>query len=142
MVYLDMQKILIDFDGVLSDGKHYIDRHGEKAFYSVHSRDNAAIAELIYEGFEVIIVTSNDSKIIKEYAKKRKCSYLYQRDKDIASYAAVGDSVIDIPMLKRAERAFCPVDADPKVKALQNIRILPVTGGSGVIAEMIHHILT
>lgn len=136
-----MQKILLDFDGVLSDNKQYIDRHGEKMFLSVHSRDNAAIAELIFEGYEVIIVTSNDSKIIKEYAKKRKCSYLYQRDKDIASYAAVGDSVIDIPMLKRAEKSFCPVDADQKVKSLPNIRILPVTGGNGVIAEMIHHIL-
>lgn len=136
-----MQKILIDFDGVLSDGKQYIDRHGEKMFLSVHSRDNAAIAELIYEGYEVVIITSNDSKIIKEYAKKRKCSYLYTRDKDVASFAAIGDSVIDIPMLKRAERAFCPVDADPAVKKIEGIRVLPITGGNGVIAEMIHNIL-
>lgn len=137
-----MQKILIDFDGVLSDGKHYIDRHGEKSFYSVHSRDNAAIAELIYEGYEVVIVTSNDSKIIKEYAKKRKCSYLYTRDKQIKGHVAIGDSVIDIPMLKLADKAFCPVDSDPAVKAVYGIKVLPVTGGNGVISEMIHHVLT
>lgn len=136
-----MQKILIDADATLTDGKMYMDRHGEKMFYSFHSRDNAALAELIYEGFEVVIVTSNDSKIIKEYAKKRKCSYLYTRDKQIKGYAAVGDSVIDIPMLKLAELKFCPADADPSVKKLEGIKILPITGGNGVIAEMIHHIL-
>lgn len=138
---MPQEKILIDFDGVLSDGKHYIDRHGEKTFYSVHSRDNAAIAELIYEGYEVIIVTSNDSKIIKEYAKKRKCEYIYTRDKDIASFAAIGDSVIDIPMLKRTQHAFCPMDSDEAVKKLEGITVLPITGGNGVISVMIKHII-
>lgn len=135
------QKILIDFDGVLSDGKHYIDRHGEKTFYSVHSRDNAAIAELINEGFEVIIVTSNDSKIIKEYAKKRKCEYIYTRDKNMESFAAIGDSVFDIPMLKKTKNAYCPIDADETVKKLEGITVLPVSGGNGVISVMIHDLL-
>lgn len=133
--------ILIDFDGVISDGKHYIDHRGEKIFYSVHSRDNAAIAQLLNEGFQVTIITANESKIVKEYAKKRKCDYLQTREKGIESYAAVGDSVFDIPMLKMAKFAFCPEDADDTVKKIEGIKVLPVTGGNGVIAQMVKHII-
>lgn len=136
-----MKTILIDFDGCVSDGRHYIDHRGDKMFYSVHSRDNTAIAELIYEGFRVVIVTANDSKIIKKYAEKRKCEYICTRDKSIKSDFAIGDSVFDIPMLKLAGKAFCPVDADEEVKKLPGIKVLPVRGGNGVISFMLREII-
>jgi 3-deoxy-D-manno-octulosonate 8-phosphate phosphatase KdsC-like HAD superfamily phosphatase len=133
--------ILIDFDGTISDGKTYIDRNGEKPFYAVHSRDNSAIAELIFQGFEVTIITANESKIIKEYAKLRKCGYLQTRDKAIPSFAAIGDSNFDIPMLRMAQHKFCPADADEKVKEIEGMIVLPATGGNGVISHMIKHLL-
>jgi len=131
-----METILIDFDGVLTDGKHYIDSDGKK-FYAVHSRDNSAIAELINLNYKVIIVTANDDPIIKEYANRRKCEYLYSRDKDIEATYAIGDSTFDIPMLVKAKRKFCPRDASETVKRVYGIEILNVNAGHGVIEHFI-----
>lgn len=128
---------LIDFDGVLTDGKYYLNHKGEKRFYSLHARDNAAIAELISKGYAVTIITANNSPIIEEYAKQRKCEYLYSRDKAMYSDIAVGDSVFDIPMLKMSKQAFCPANADSEVLKIKGIKVLPVKGGEGVISELI-----
>lgn len=128
-------QILIDFDGVLTDGKRYIGTEGQ--FYSVHSRDNSAIAELINEGYEVTIITANNDPLIEEYARKRKCKYIYSREKDIESEIAIGDSPFDIKMLVKAKRKFCPKDAHPNVKRIPGITILDVKGGEGVIEKLL-----
>lgn len=130
-----MARLLIDFDGVLTDGKKYIGTAG--SFYSVHSRDNVAIAELINDGWEVIIVTANGDPIIEEYARKRKCQYLWTREKDIESEAAIGDSTFDIPMLVKAKKKFCPKNAHPDVKRIPGMKVLDVNGGEGVIENLL-----
>lgn len=131
-------KLLIDFDGVLTDGKRYIGTQG--TFYSLHSRDNAAIAELIDMGYEVIIVTANNDPLVEEYARKRKCSYIYSREKDIEAEIAIGDSTFDLEMLRRAKRKFCPKDAHPDIKKIPDITILDCDGGYGVIENLLFYI--
>lgn len=131
-----METILIDFDGVLTDGKHYIDHDGKK-FYSVHSRDNSAIQELVELGYRVVIVTANDDPIIKRYAEKRKVEYLYTREKDIEATHVIGDSTFDIPMFARAKYKYCPSDADEVVKRIPEMIVLPCKGGHGVIEHLI-----
>ena len=130
-----METILIDFDGVLTDGKRYIGTDG--SFYSVHSRDNVAIAQLISEGYRVVIVTANNDQTIKEYARKRKCEYIHSREKDIESDIAIGDSTFDIPMLLKAKRRFCPNNSHHQVKRLPEMTVLEVNGGEGVIENLL-----
>lgn len=134
-----METILIDFDGVLTDGKHYIDSDGKK-FYSVHSRDNAAIAELINMNYKVVIITANDDQVIKDYAYKRKCHYIYTREKDIEAEIAIGDSTFDLEMLRRAKRKFCPKDAHPDIKKIPGITVLDCDGGYGVIENLLFYL--
>jgi len=133
-----LMKILIDFDGVLTDGKRYIGTNG--TFYSLHSRDNAAIAELINEGYEVIIVTANNDPLVEEYARKRKCSYIYSREKDIEAEIAIGDSTFDIKMMVKAKKKFCPKDAHSYVKKIPGMIVLDVKGGEGVIENLLFHL--
>ena len=133
-----MERILIDFDGVLTDGKKYIGTEG--SFYSVHTRDNVAIAELINMGYEVMIVTANADPVIQEYAIKRKCKYLFTRDKEIDSDIAIGDSTFDIPMFKRAKKKFCPSNAHPEVKRMPGMTILTTKGGEGIIENLLFYL--
>lgn len=134
--------IAIDIDGVLTDGKLYMDHRGEKLFKSFNSRDIRAIRELIYNGIRVIFVSADDSKINKQFAMKCGAEFEYVRDKQgIHAHIAIGDDTWDIPMLKNAQIKFCPADADSEVKKIEGIKILPISGGNGVIAEMIHHVL-
>jgi 3-deoxy-D-manno-octulosonate 8-phosphate phosphatase (KDO 8-P phosphatase) len=142
MVYMDSAKtIVIDCDGVLTDGKQYIDHTGEKMFKAFHSRDVRAIRELISHGYEVVIVTADDWPGSKFFASKTGASIMILRDKSKIPYEnfiAVGDDAWDVPMLKKAEHAFAPCDADASVKNLLNVHTLYSKGGEGVIAELVN----
>lgn len=158
---MDGKTILIDCDGVLTDGALTIDHRGEKMFKRFHTRDVRAIRELVYNGFEVVIVTADDWPGIHHFADKVGAEVLIVRDKREAIsrscshgpvgrppeavphvFAAIGDDSWDVPMLAGADHAFCPSDADRSLRMPgNNVTILDTPGGRGVIAEMFHHIM-
>ena len=136
--------ILIDCDGVLTDGRLTIDHRGEKPFKSFHTRDVRAIRELIYNGYEVVIVSADDWPGIYHFAKKVGADVCISRDKTqipYDDYIAVGDDAWDVGMLKKAKKAFCPNDADLSALAVPGIVRVTTDGGHGVIAEMAREIL-
>ena len=137
-------RVYIDLDGVLTDGKLYIDHTGEKLFKAFHSRDVRAIRELIFNGFTVVIVSADDHPSGKHFADKVGADFMYVRDKsklEPADYA-IGDDCWDIPLLKKCNHIFCPCDADVAVRVLSHMTVLQTEGGKGCIAEMIRFILT
>lgn len=139
MVTKVIKTIAIDFDGVLTDGKHYIGKDG-KQFYATHSKDNWAIAQLIAWGYEVDLVTSNDSEIVKQYAQDRKMGYVYSRDKDLQYHVAIVDSIQDINLMAKAGTVFCPIDADENVAESGGTIVVPVRGGNGVISYIVQQL--
>lgn len=139
--------ILIDIDGVLTDNKVYFDGAGER-IKGFHSRDIRAIRELIANGFEVILLTQSSWNGAASFAKRTGATIETHRDKWAwvskniqGSYIAVGDDTPDMETLRFAEIAFCPADADSQVLNLQKVRVLPVNGGDGVVAELVKIIL-
>lgn len=134
--------VVIDCDGCLTDGKLYIDHKGEKMFKAFSSRDIRAIRELIFNGYEVVIVSADDSGINKSFAENVGAIFEYCRDKsEIKADFAIGDDVWDKVMLEQAGKAFCPFNADDKIKEMLHVTTLKKSAGEGVIAEMIQHIL-
>lgn len=140
--------ILIDCDGVLTDGALTIDHRGEKMFKRFHTRDVRAIRDLVYNGFEVTIVSADDWPGIYHFADKVGADVAIVRDKSRikcksrfkshVSFVAVGDDAWDLPMLKSAGfgNAFCPADADYCVRRESCVTELKTAGGRGVIAEL------
>src|SRR5580693_7978881 len=105
--------ILIDCDGVLTDGKLYIDRSGKKMFKAFHSRDVRAIRELVANGFAVHIVTADDWEGSRNFAHKTGCEIWVARDKSnlpFSNYIAIGDDAWDVRMLQQATLRFAPAD--------------------------------
>ena len=136
--------ILIDCDGVLTDGRLTIDHRGEKPFKQFHTRDVRAIRELIFNGYEVIIVSADDWPGIHYFAEKVGADVFISRDKGkipYKNYFAVGDDVWDLEMLKKAKKAFIPADADFSLKNIPGVKVLETMGGHGVIAEVCREIL-
>lgn len=138
--------IVIDCDGVLTDGKVYVTHKGEK-FKAMNNKDNTAIAELIQEGYEVHIVTASIWPGIDNYCKNLGVKVWVLRDKSSITqitggkpYFAIGDSAWDIEMLKKADRAFCPADAEIEVRDIKGITILPRKGGDGIIMELLKYL--
>lgn len=143
MGYVDSKEkvrtIVIDCDGCLTDGKQYITSDGSKLFKAFHSRDVAAIRELIYNGWRVVIVTADDDLSGKHFAEKVGAEFLFLRDKSKIPFdylAAVGDSAWDIPTLNKATYAFCPYDADRNHTPLHTRR-LQRNGGEGLMTDVI-----
>lgn len=136
----ESKNFLIDLDGVLTNGKQYITQSGEKLFKAFHSRDTAAIREMIFNGWRVVIVTADDCPSGTFYAEKVGAEFIHLRDKSKIpfkdnEFLAVGDSSWDIPMLKKSLISFCPLDASEEVKQTVQV-ILTTKGGSGVIEEI------
>lgn len=139
---MELTSVLIDFHGVLTDGRQTITHDGKYFFDHVHTRDVRAIRELVARGFYVAIVTASSSTIISHFAGRLKIDVIVARDKSkvisqFEHYAAVGDDAWDVKMLAKADQAFCPSDADQSLKILPNVHILGTEGGRGVIAEML-----
>jgi len=136
--------ILIDCDGVLTDGKLTIGRDGEKQFKQFHTRDVRAIRELVYNGYEVVIVSADDWPGIYHFAAKVGADVCISRTKTelpYKGYLAIGDDAWDVQMLKNARLAFCPADADVSVLGVEGIYQLKTAGGNGVVAEFIWEVL-
>lgn len=140
MGYVDREKTIVcDLDGVLTDGKQYITSDGSKMFKAFHSRDIAAIRELIFNGWRFVIVTADDDESGKHFADKVGAEFLVLRDKSQIPFlyqVAIGDSAWDIPMLEKAKFAFYPADGDYLVMP-DNAKDLGRKGGEGVMSSVV-----
>lgn len=144
---MDLQKddliktLVTDLDGVLTDGKQYITSDGLKLFKAFHSRDVAAIRELIYNGWRVVIVSADDDESGVHFANKVGAEFLHLRDKSqipCEYLVAIGDSAFDVPMLNKAKLAFYVPDMPREIK-LENCTYHPLStrGGEGVMTEVV-----
>jgi YrbI family 3-deoxy-D-manno-octulosonate 8-phosphate phosphatase len=139
-----IKTIIIDCDGVLTDGRLTIDHTGKKMFKSFHTRDVRAIRELVFNGFEVIIVSADEWEGIHHFANKVGAEVIFSRQKGklpYDNYIAIGDDAWDVPMLEKAKMAFCPSDADRSVQKLPGVQVVQVKGGCGVIAAILEEVL-
>lgn len=138
-----IKTVIIDVDGVLTDGKVWYNSKGERS-KGFHSRDIRAIRELVAHGFDVILYTQSTWPGMEDYAARTGATVVMNREKIPLNtpYIAIGDDTPDLDILHFAQRAFCPSDADPMVRSLQDITILETKGGEGCVAEMLHHGIT
>lgn len=138
-----MKTLLLDFDGVIGTEQKFLSVTGDRALLQVSSRDTAALQSLRDRGVRVVIATASHSQAIRMFAHKYQCECVQNRDKmkglemmglEWDNVVAVGDSLQDIPMMRKAKVAFCPADADYRVKNL--FPSLQSSGGNGVIVEL------
>jgi YrbI family 3-deoxy-D-manno-octulosonate 8-phosphate phosphatase len=136
--------VLIDCDGVLTDGTLTIDHNGEKMFKKFHTRDVRAIRELVANGYEVVIVTADDWPGVFHYAEKVGAVVNVTKDKSnlkYENYIAIGDDAWDVKMLQGAKMAFCPVDADRSVKNIKGVHVVDCEGGKGIISKILEYLV-
>lgn len=152
-----MKKIkffISDIDGVLTDGGMYYSEAGDE-LKKFNTKDGMGVAILRSLGVEVVLVTSEDTKINVRRANKLKVKYLFQNVKDKLTYirkfletqkvsfdeiAYIGDDINDIELLKSVKLSFCPADAVYEVKNNVNY-ILDKRGGEGVFREAVEFLM-
>lgn len=147
--------LLLDVDGILTDGRLYFSNSGEesKAF---HSLDGHGIKMLIGAGIPVGIITGRNSNIVAKRAADLGIDILYQgrEDKsdvlqeistdrgyalDAVGYA--GDDLPDLPVLQAVGLGFSVPNAHPSVQSAVQV-VTSRRGGEGAVREITDFILS
>ncbi len=105
-------------------------------------------------GIKTGIITSENTKIVENRAKKLKVDFLYQGKRDggklavakeicdmlkidFGEVAYIGDDVNCVDLLSAVGFAACPADAVIEVKKIPHIKLLEKRGGEGCVREFI-----
>lgn len=135
-----IETLLIDCDGVLTDNKINIAQDGTTVFKSFNSYDISPIREFIARGIRVIIVTASSNEIVKHFSNKVGCELIVARNKEevntenFGRFAFIGNDVWDTGLLNKANLRFVPSDS-PVLFNFEFSR-LNTKGGDGVMVEV------
>lgn len=146
--------ILLDVDGVLTDGGIHLHSDGTES-RAFHVRDGMGIRLGQQAGLVFGIISGRESEVVRARASELGISELHQRvlDKgtcfdEIAErhglaaeeICFVGDDVIDIPVMARAGLAVAPADA---IEDALNVahHVTRKCGGKGAVREVIDLVL-
>jgi len=146
--------LLLDVDGVLTDGGIVYDAEGReiKAF---HVRDGHGIKMIQGAGVEVGIITGRRSAIVEIRARELGIGLVRQRALDkVAAWreilgekhlapeqtAYVGDDIVDVPLMRAVGFAAAVADAEPHVAAVADY-VASRPGGRGAVREIIEFLL-
>jgi 3-deoxy-D-manno-octulosonate 8-phosphate phosphatase (KDO 8-P phosphatase) len=146
--------LLMDCDGVLTDGRiELVGEADEQKFF--HTRDGHGLVLLHRAGLSSAIISGRTSSAVSRRARELGITYLRQgaldKIKDFeellaeaeleeSEVAFIGDDVVDIPLMERAELAVAVADASPETRqAAHYVTQLP--GGYGAVREVTEIIL-
>jgi 3-deoxy-D-manno-octulosonate 8-phosphate phosphatase (KDO 8-P phosphatase) len=141
--------ILLDVDGVLTDGGITIDDRGvESKRFDV--RDGQGITLLIRSGIKVGLLTGRYSNIVRRRAKELGVTIVYQGVQDKAEIyerirrkiglkdeqiAYVGDDILDLPVLRKAGLAIAVRNGWPGLR-IEVDYVTETKGGMGAVREV------
>ena len=145
----NIRLLLLDVDGVLTDGRIIIDDRGVESKH-FHVRDGQGISLLKRSGIEVGFITGRSSKVVRHRAMDLRVSLLFQGVQDkLGIYerikkksrltdeqiAYVGDDIIDLPVLRRVGLAVMVGDGSAELKPLADY-VTVAKGGMGAVREV------
>lgn len=148
---------LSDVDGTLTDAGMYYGENGNE-LKKFNTRDGKGFELLHRAGIKTGIITSENTKIVENRAKKLKVDFLRQgiehngkleavkricQNENIllSEVAYVGDDINCKELLQSVGLAACPSDATQEIKDILNIIVLSKKGGDGAVREFAEYIL-
>lgn len=153
-----IQVLLMDVDGVLTDGRLYFFPGPDgkmvesKAF---DSQDGIALRWLTWYNVQTGVISGRDSPATLERAQQVGMKWVFQGHiekiplfeqimaeakvgKDQVAY--VGDDLTDVVIMRRVGLSFAPANARPEVKRSATA-VTEAPGGSGAVREVIEALL-
>jgi 3-deoxy-D-manno-octulosonate 8-phosphate phosphatase (KDO 8-P phosphatase) len=149
-----IKMLLMDVDGVLTDGKLYFIPDGAGGmveFKGFDSQDGIGLQWCQKKGIRTGVISGRNSPATAERAKQAKMNYVYQghtekipiieeilADAKIAmeEVAYIGDDLTDVVVFHRVGFAIATANARPEVKA-QAHWVTANVGGSGAVRDAV-----
>ncbi len=145
-----IQLIVLDVDGVMTDGVIAIDDHGheQKRF---HVRDGSAIVGWVRSGGKVAILSGRKSRSVEHRARElgieivlqgnpQKIQGLHEILESTGTSADdtcfVGDDLPDLPLFRLVGLAACPSDSADEVRESAHF-VSRFPGGRGAVQEVV-----
>jgi len=146
--------LVLDVDGVLTDGLLYFGARGE-ALKVFHVRDGLGVKLLAAAGVTVAVISGRRSGMTARRCRELGVRHLLQGVEDkLAAFhhlrrrlrvpldacACVGDDVPDVPLMREAGLSFAVADAHPQARSAAQI-ITRLPGGRGAVREVCDYLL-
>ena len=144
-----LKLLILDVDGVLTDGKLFFDNDGNE-YKAFHARDGHGIKLLRQSGVEVAVISGRKSNSVALRMKQLGIEYIYQgHENKISAFheiiekigitpeqaAHVGDDLLDLPLMVRVGLAIAVQDANFAVKQHADW-CTTLSGGCGAVREI------
>ena len=144
---------LSDVDGTLTDGGMYYSESGDE-LKKFNTRDGMGFQLLREAGIKTGIITSEDTHIVVNRAKKLKVDFLHQGKRNggklvvakeicgqlgitLDEVAYIGDDINCMELLEAVGVKACPGDACEEVKDIPGMMVMKKNGGEGCVREFI-----
>ena len=146
--------LVLDVDGVLTDGRLYFGPRGE-ALKVFHVRDGHGLVELRRAGVEVALISGRRSPMVTARCRELGVRHLHQGVSDKgaalarlrarlgiarAATACVVDDLPDLPLLAGVALSFAVADAHPRVRRAADL-VTRLPGGHGAVREVCDRLL-
>lgn len=148
---------LSDVDGTLTDAGMYYSQSGDE-LKKFNTHDGKGFELLRGAGIKTGIITSEETKIVANRAKKLQVDYLYQglehkgklqiaqeichkEGITLDEVAYIGDDINCKELLEAVGVAACPKNATTRIKNIPNIIELSKNGGDGAVREFVEMLL-
>lgn len=146
--------VVTDIDGVWTDGGMYYDQSNIE-LKKFNTSDSAGVLWCRLNNIPVVIITGENTEIVKRRAEKLKIEHLYLGIKDKvkvlgslleelslnwADVAYIGDDINDYQVLKRVGYSSCPSNAPLYIQSIVD-HVVPVKGGDGAFRAFVETIL-
>ena len=141
--------IIYDFDGVMTDNKVYVDQNGNETV-QVNRADGLGVKGIKDLGLKQMILSTETNPVVSARAHKLNLlchhgvkdkslfitKYCKNYEITMKDVAYVGNDINDYDAMKLVGTAFCPSDAHQEIKNISH-HILESKGGEGVVRELL-----
>jgi 3-deoxy-D-manno-octulosonate 8-phosphate phosphatase (KDO 8-P phosphatase) len=149
-----IQLLVLDVDGVLTDGRIFIDDEGRQS-RAFHIQDGLGIAMWRAVGRQTAILTSKQSPAVVARANMLGIELLEQGQEDklpgferllkragvtAGQTAYVGDDLLDAAVMRRAGISIAVRNAVEEIKVIAS-HVTRRAGGEGAVREAVEHLL-
>ncbi|MCZ7611886.1 MAG: HAD hydrolase family protein [Ignavibacterium sp.] len=152
LVLKNIQLIVYDFDGVMTDNKVIVREDGLESVV-VNRSDGLAIEMIKSKGIKQIILSKEKNRVVEMRAKKlgisvikginnkkeTLISYCKEENIQLNGVVYIGNDINDLEAMKMVGYPICPLDAYEEVREISKI-ILDVPGGNGVVRDFLKYI--
>jgi 3-deoxy-D-manno-octulosonate 8-phosphate phosphatase (KDO 8-P phosphatase) len=149
-----LKLVILDVDGVLTDGKKYYDRDGAVRLKTFCDKDWTAIKRFKALGIKVIFLTGDTFNVTiaenrnidvivnrQNGTHRDKSDYLHEicqeYNVDAKEIVFAGDDIFDYHLMELVGKAYCPTDSPLEIKSVA----IPIAkGGENFVMHMFDHL--